>query len=119
MTGNYEELNSLFEKRPSKKEDINEIEKMKWALARREEEVRKLTKDIKYCNLELENKEELYTRMFRGSSMSRDKKNRPIEKEEKEHHVVDDKLCKEYVYRRSQTSDIKFLLKVYNNNKFQ
>ena len=53
MKGNYEEINSLFEKRPSKKEDINQIEKMKWALARKEEEVRKLNKDIKYCNLEL------------------------------------------------------------------
>ena len=50
---------------------------MKWALTKREEEIRKLTKDIKYCNMELENKEDLYTRMFRGSSMSREKKSRP------------------------------------------
>lgn len=49
--------------------------------------------------------------------MSREKK--PREKEEKEANPVEDKLCKDLVYRRSQTSDIKFLLKVYNNNKFQ
>jgi len=37
MASNYEDLTSMFEKRPSKKEDISEIEKMKWALTRREE----------------------------------------------------------------------------------
>lgn len=108
----------MFEKRPSKKEDLTEIEKMKWALTKREEEIRKLSKDLKYCNLQLENKEDLYTRIFRGNSMSKEKK--PREKEDnKETHVIDEKLCKDMIYRRSQTSDIKFLLKVYNNNKFQ
>ena len=87
MASNYEDLTSMFEKRPSKKEDISEIEKMKWALTRREEQIRKLNKDLKYCNLELENKEDLYTRIFRGNSMSRDKK--PREKEEKEVNLID------------------------------
>lgn len=36
--------------------------------------------------MELENKEDLYTRIFRGNSMSRDKKQK--EKEEKEQHLV-------------------------------
>ena len=53
MKANYEELKNSFEKRPSKPEDINELEKMKWALARREDDIRKLNKDLKYCNLEL------------------------------------------------------------------
>lgn len=87
---------------------------MKWALTRREEEIRKLSKDIKYCNLELENKEDLYTRIFRGNSLSRDKKNR--EREDKE-HAVEEKIAKELIYRKSQTSDIKFLLKHYNPQK--
>ena len=43
----------MFERRPSKKEDVSEIEKMKWSLTKREEEIRKLNKDLKYCNLEL------------------------------------------------------------------
>jgi hypothetical protein len=37
MASNYEEMTGMFEKRPSKKEDISEIEKMKWALTKREE----------------------------------------------------------------------------------
>lgn len=51
MASHYEEMTSMFEKRPSKKEDLTEIEKMKWALTKREEEIRKLSKDLKYCNL--------------------------------------------------------------------
>ena len=49
--------------------------------------------------------------------MSKEKK--PREKDDKESIPIDDKLCKDMIYRRSQTSDIKLLLKVYNNNKFQ
>lgn len=86
MFSNIEELSLSFDRRPSKKEDLAELEKMKWALTRRQEQIRKLTKDIKYCNMELENKEDLYTRIFRGNSMSRDKKQK--EKEEKEQHLV-------------------------------
>ena len=86
MFSNIEELSLSFDRRPSKKEDLAAIEKMKWALTRRQEQIRKLTKDIKYCNMELENKEDLYTRIFRGNSMSRDKKQK--EKEEKEQHLV-------------------------------
>jgi predicted transcriptional regulator len=86
---------------------------MKWALARREEEIRKLTREVKYVNLELENKEDLYTRIFRGNSMSRDKKCK--DREDKEGAL--DEKCKDFVCRRSQTSDIKLLLKAYNGGK--
>jgi hypothetical protein len=58
------------------------IEKLKWSLAKRDEEVRKLVRDLKHCNLELENKEDIYTRMFRGSSMSRERRT-PKEDREK------------------------------------
>lgn len=47
--------------------------------------------------------------MFRGNSLSRDKKQR----EEKE-QAAEERVAKELVYRKSQTSDIKFLLKHYN-----
>lgn len=57
----------------------------------------------------------MYTRIFRGNSMSRDKKTK--EKQDKEQAVVEEKLLKEPLFRKSQTSDIKFLLKMYNNTK--
>lgn len=47
--------------------------------------------------------------------MSREKKQR--EKDDKEQAAIDEKLCKEPLFRKSQTSDFKYLLKVYNNNK--
>lgn len=48
-----EELAGSFERRPSKPQDVSEIERLKWALARKEEEARKLSRDLKHCNLEL------------------------------------------------------------------
>lgn len=71
-----EEMKVKFESRLSKKEDIATIEKLKWTIAQKEEEIQKLTRAVKNCNLELENKEDIYTRMFRGSSVSREKKHK-------------------------------------------
>lgn len=65
-----------FESRLSKKEDTATIEKLRWTIAQKEEEIQKLTRAVKNCNLELENKEDIYTRMFRGSSVSREKKHK-------------------------------------------
>jgi hypothetical protein len=44
-------LASSFERRPSKPHDLSEIERLKWALAKKEEEARKLSRDLKHCNL--------------------------------------------------------------------
>lgn len=79
MSQNTEELSDCFERRPSKPQDLSEIDKLKWALAKKEEEVRKLMRELKHCNLELENKEEIYTRIFRGNSVSREKRSTPKE----------------------------------------
>jgi hypothetical protein len=81
------ELAGSFERRPSKPQDLSEIDRLKWALAKKEEEVRKLSRDLKHCNLELENKEETYTRIFRGNSMSREKRSTP--KDDREQLCVD------------------------------
>jgi hypothetical protein len=108
-------VSGSFERRPSKREDVSEIDKLKWGLAKKEDEVRKLKQELKHTNLELENKEDIYTRIFRGNSMSRDKKTHP--REDREQMLIEDKLGKEALFRKSQTADIKYLLKVYNNNK--
>jgi hypothetical protein len=86
-------------------------------LAKKEEEARKLSRDLKHCNLELENKEETYTRIFRGNSMSREKRSTPKEDREREQICVDEKLGKDAIFRKSQTADVKYLLKIYNNTK--
>ena len=103
-----------FEARPSKKEDLNQIDQLKWALTKKEEEIRRLNRDLQHCNLELENKEDIYKRMFRGNSLSREKKRDKIDKEQA---AVDEKLSggRDILFRKSQTADIKYLLKFYHN----
>jgi len=51
LLSNIEELSMHFHKRPSKPEDVSEIEKLKWALVKKDEEVRKLKQDLKHTNL--------------------------------------------------------------------
>ena len=108
-------LTNSFEARPSKKEDLTQIDQLKWALTKKEEEIRRLNRDLKHCNLELENKEDIYKRMFRGNSLSREKKR--DKNEDKEQAAVEEKLSvgREVLFRKSQTADIKYLLKFYHN----
>ena len=47
------DLAEQFDARPSKREDVGQIEQLKWAMTRKEEEVRRLSRDLKHCNLEL------------------------------------------------------------------
>lgn len=51
MAQSAEELACSFERRPSKPQDLSEIDKLKWALTKKEDEVRKLMRDLKHCNL--------------------------------------------------------------------
>jgi len=47
------------------------LERLRYLLGKREEEIRKLRGDLKHCNLELENKEEIYNRIFRVGRQER------------------------------------------------
>jgi hypothetical protein len=47
--------------------------------------------------------------------MSREKRSTP--KDEREQFLIDEKLGKESAFRKSQTADVKYLLKIYNNTK--
>lgn len=47
--------------------------------------------------------------------MSREKRSTP--KEDREQLCLDEKLGKEAIFRKSQTADVKYLLKIYNNTK--
>ena len=63
----------------------------------------------------MENKEDIYKRMFRGNSLSREKKRE--RGEDKEQLAVEEKLSagRETLFRKSHTADIKYLLKFYHN----
>lgn len=48
--------------------------------------------------------------------MSREKRSTP--KEDKEQNMIEEKLGgREVIFRKSQTADMKYLLKIYNNTK--
>lgn len=113
---NYTEIEKKFDERPSRREDLDMIDKLKARLQRKEEEVRLLNKELRNCALEIENKEETYNKIFTSSTMNKLEKVLcpSIQKSltrDREDFKSRDSLC-----RKSQTTDIKFLLKVYNKH---
>ena len=51
MESKLEDLSFKFEERLSKKEDLEEIKKLTDTIVRRDEEIKKLTRDLRYRNL--------------------------------------------------------------------
>ena len=51
MESKLEDLSLKFEERLSKKEDLEEIKKLTDAIVKRDEEIKKLTRDLRYRNL--------------------------------------------------------------------
>lgn len=102
------ELEAKFDERPSRKEDLQTIDRLKGKIQKKEDENKILRKELKTCALEIENKEETYNRIFVSSCAKREKKSLNKERE--------DLKSKESLCRKSQTTDLKFLLKVYNKH---
>lgn len=58
------EIKNCVESRPSRLEDLEEILSLKEKLARREREFESLEREVKSYQLELENKEDTYNKIF-------------------------------------------------------
>ena len=63
----YEELNSLFEQRPSRPEDLELIQQLQQDNVIKEEELRKAVENLKFFKLELLNREDNYNKMFNAN----------------------------------------------------
>lgn len=65
----YNELNRVFEQRPSRPEDLEMIQQLEKDNAIKEEDLRKALENLKVFKLELINREENYNKMFGGNPL--------------------------------------------------
>lgn len=65
----YDELNQLFEQRPSRPEDLEMIQNLQEDNMIKTEELKKAIEDLKVYKLELINREDNYNKMFNAAPM--------------------------------------------------
>lgn len=63
----YNELNQLFEQRPSRPEDLELIQQLQQDNVIKEEELRKAVENLKFFKLELLNREDNFNRLFNAN----------------------------------------------------
>lgn len=63
----YEDLQGLFEERPSRPEDIEAIRMLQAEVERKEDEIKKINEQFKFYKLELANRENNYNKMFNAN----------------------------------------------------
>ena len=65
----YNELNEIFENRPSRPEDLELIQQLSADNQLKDEALRKAIEDLKFYKLELVNREDNYNKMFGTNPM--------------------------------------------------
>ena len=63
----YEDLQIMYEDRPSRPEDIDAIRHLQVELERKDDEIKKLNEQFKFYKLELVNREQSYNKMFNAN----------------------------------------------------
>jgi hypothetical protein len=63
----YQDLQILFDERPSRPEDLEAIKQLQAEMERKDEEMRKATEQLKLFRLELANRENNFNKMFNAN----------------------------------------------------